>query len=35
MLKFLNLEMAERFIQFGLIEIEKDKVVLNPYHLKK
>ena len=35
MLKFLNPEMAERFIQFGIVEIEKDKVVLKPYLLKK
>ena len=35
MLKFLNPEMAGRFIQLGFIEIEKDRVVLNPYHLKK
>ena len=26
LLKFLNLEMAERFIQFEIVEIEKDKV---------
>lgn len=35
MLKFLNPEMAERFIQFGIVEIEKDKVILRPYLLKK
>ena len=35
MLKFLDPEMAERFIQFGIVEIEKDKVILRPYLLKK
>ena len=28
MLKFLNPEMAERLIHYGIVEIEKDKVVL-------
>lgn len=35
MLKFLNPEMAERFIQFSIAGIEKDKVALKPYLLKK
>ena len=35
MLKFLNPEMAERLIHYGIVEIEKDKVVLKPYLLKK
>lgn len=35
MLKFLNPKLAEKFIIFGVAEIEKDKVVLKPYLIKK
>ena len=35
MLKFLNPEMAKKIIRFGIVEIEKDKVTLKPYLLKK
>jgi len=32
---FLNEELMMKFKQFGIQEIEKDKVVLKPYLLKK
>lgn len=34
LLKFLNNDLACKFIDFGVIEIEKDKVILKPYLLK-
>ena len=35
MMTFLNEELMMKFKQFGIQEIEKDKVVLKPYLLKK
>ena len=35
MLKFMNPTLALRFIDFGIEEIKKDKVILRPYLLKK
>lgn len=35
MMRFLNSELSERFNEFGIVEIEKDKIVLKPYLLKK
>ncbi len=35
MIRFLNPKLLEKFIDFGIQEIEKDKVVLKPYLLKK
>lgn len=35
LLSFLNLPMAQKFIDFGIIEIDPDKIVLKPYLLKK
>lgn len=34
-LEFLNLQLAEKFKAFGIQSIEKDKVTLKPYLLKK
>lgn len=34
LLNFLNPKLAQKFIDFGIIEIEKDKVILKPYLLK-
>ena len=34
-MKFLNPKLAEKFKAFGIKEIEKDKVTLKPYLLKK
>ena len=35
MMRFLNEELLMKFHQFGIQEIEKDKVTLKPYLLKK
>ena len=35
MLRFFNPELADRFIENGILEIKKDKVILKPYLLKK
>lgn len=35
LLRFLNNDLANKFIAFGIKEIEKDNVVLKPYLLKK
>ncbi len=35
LLKFLNPTMAQKFIDFGINEIDPDKVILKPYLLKK
>lgn len=35
MMKFLNPELWKKFNDFGIVEIEKDKIVLQPYLLKK
>ncbi len=34
LLNFLNPKLAQKIIDFGIIEIEKDKVILKPYLLK-
>ena len=33
-MKFMNPELFKRFIEHGIEEIEKDKVILKPYLLK-
>ena len=33
-MKFMNPELFKRFIEHGIKEIEKDKVILKPYLLK-
>ena len=34
LLRFLNNDLANKFIDFGIKDIEKDKVTLKPYLLK-
>lgn len=35
MMRFLNEDLLKKFVDFGIVEIEKDKVTLKPYLLKK
>lgn len=35
LIQFLNPELFKKFIDFGLAKIDKDKIILKPYLLKK
>lgn len=35
MMEFMNTELYQRFIDYGIEKIDRDKIILKPYLLKK